>query len=165
MKTRNYLFSQELRKIKLESLYEGKFDSFNDLAYDIDSIINTEAPITLNLLKERLRYVFSVAKISQKALNIINDIIERGGYKKTYELNDVVFWPSEGVFKVEFVRINSLRQVYDVPKEELSLVLQNFMSPDLSKTYHDTLNFFGFEVLTKKALEHFEFVIKYMKSR
>ena len=83
---------------------------------------------------------------------------------ETDNLFDKVIWPDRGIYKIDYVRMGYERQIYDIPREEIQNVLieyynEGYRAEDL---YHKVLNFFGYSVLTKKALEYLEFVLKKM---
>ena len=80
MKTREYTFAK-LIKMDLNSMYDGNESTLKALDDNLLSIVNTEAPITLNLVKARLREAFNIGKISQKALEIILDHIKKLGFR------------------------------------------------------------------------------------
>ena len=76
MNTKKYNFAV-LKKMDLNSLYDGSQATLKALDDNLVSIINTEAPITMNLVKARLREAFNIGKISQKALDIIEEHIKK----------------------------------------------------------------------------------------
>ena len=145
------------KPITLDGIYKGDLQTLSKLDFNINEIVNTEAPITLNTLKARLREAFNVKKISQKALDIIYDRIVSLGIICTDNLYDMVYWPKSGVFKVEALRINSDRQIYDVPNQELKLLVDelNLVGEEL---YRKILEYFGYEVLTEKARVYLEYI-------
>ncbi len=162
---RNYLRCDECKKIKLDQIYLNNPQAIKDLDYNLEAIISTEAPICLDLLKERLRDAFNIGKISQKALDIIIFRLKKLGIVITHDLFDDVLWPSEGTYDVKYVRINSERTIYQVPEVEMKLVYDyyaNICQTD-DELYHSILNFFGFQTLTKKATEYFLHVKEYKK--
>ena len=157
MKTINYIYAKNLKHITLDNLYND-FDSVkNILDEDIKNIIETEAPLTLNTLKARLRDVFDVKKISGKALDIIMDRINKLGFKYYEELYDIVIWPKTGKFKVDYLRINSDRLIYDIPYDEFKNLANNY---DLKgeELYRKILAYFNLEVLTQKAHDYLAFI-------
>ncbi|MCR4898162.1 MAG: hypothetical protein K5892_02940, partial [Acholeplasmatales bacterium] len=70
-----------LKKMDLKSLYDGSSLMYELLDKNLINIINTEAPITFNMVKKRLRDAFEIGKISENLLNIINDRINKLGFK------------------------------------------------------------------------------------
>ena len=82
-----YIRCNNLIKISLDDLYDGVNNSYNKLKENIKNIIIAEAPLTLNTLKSRLREAFNVAKISQKALEFINEILDSLHVIKTNNCN------------------------------------------------------------------------------
>lgn len=143
--------------ITLEGIYKGVDEVLNNLEINIKNIIDIEAPITLNTLKARLREAFGVKKISQKALDIIFPIINKLGIYKTDNLYDEVYWPATGEFEIKQLRINCNRQIYDIPHQELKLLV-NHLGTSGEELYRGILAFFGYEVLTEKARVYLEYI-------
>ncbi len=162
LNTRNYLFCDELKHMSLDALYSGDLNVLEDLKYNLEAIITTEAPITLNTLKQRLREAFEIKKISQKALDIINAQINLMGFPITDNLYDIVLWPLEGQFVPSVLRINSNRQIYDIPHQELILLAKN-LNLKGEELYRAILEYFGYEVLTEKARVYLEYVEGFLK--
>jgi hypothetical protein len=160
MKTINYNQAVNLKHLTLDDLYNNFSSIEGYLSENIKNVIETEAPVTLNTLKARMREVFDVAKISGKALEFIMNEIAKSGYVLKDEIYDTVIWPSSGVFKVDYLRINSNRLIYDIPPVELKNLV-NELNLSGEELYRAILKYFGLEVLTKKAREYLEYVEKY----
>ncbi len=160
MKTINYNQAVNLKHLTLDDLYNNFSSIEGYLSENIKNVIETEAPVTLNTLKARMREVFDVAKISGKALEFIMNEIRKSGYVLKDEIYDTVIWPSSGVFKVDYLRINSNRLIYDIPPVELKNLV-NELNLSGEELYRAILKYFGLEVLTKKAREYLEYVEKY----
>ena len=146
--TKRYEYAS-LKKLDLNSLYEGNVMTMNNLEYDILEVVRVEAPVTLNTLKARLRDAFGIGKISQKALDIITDIIKDNKLVITDNLYDKVLWPASGEFKVDYLRDGD-RQIYDIPHQEMKNLIYDL---DISgeELYRAILAHFGGQVLSKKA--------------
>lgn len=162
MREINYKKYTNFKIIDLNSLYDGSDVAIKNLDYNLVEIIKIEAPITLNILKERLREIFDVKKISQKALDIIEERISILGFVKTDNLYDYVLWPKSGEFKVDFVRSYSGRAIYDVPHQEMKNLV-NAINLSGEPLYRKILEYFGFEVLTEKARCYLEYIEKKAK--
>ena len=147
----------KLYYMDLNSLYENNESAFELLDKNLLNIVNTEAPITMNTLKARLREAFNIGKISQKALDIIESRINALGFNKTNNFYDTVLWPSGGVFDVTYLREGVAREIYDIPYQEMyNLVKElNYRGEEL---YREILKYFGGQVLTHKALEYLIFI-------
>lgn len=160
VKELNYLKCNEIKHITLEGLYSNDKTTLDGLDYNLEAIIETEAPLTYNTLKERLREAFGVAKISSKALDIILSHLSKFQFEETDNLYDKTIWSSDGVHEMSYVRINSNRQIYDIPHEEMKPICKYFMNNGLNgePLYREILKYFGYEVLTKKALDYLSFV-------
>ncbi len=159
MNQEKYVLTTNLIKLSLDDLYEGNITTYNNLKENIKRVIDTEAPVTLNTLKARLREAFGVAKISQKALDIIEEILNSLNIKRTDNLYDVTLWPSSGIFDLDYFRTSSQRLIYDIPYQEMLILFREY---DLSgeELYRAILAYFGLQVLTKKAEEYLSFIEK-----
>lgn len=157
-----YLKCEDYIPLNLDMMYEGNATVLKNLDYDLENIINTEAPVTYNILKERLRECFGIKKISGKALEIILNHLSKLGYEETDNLFDKTIWPDRGVYELDYVRMGYQRQIYDVPREEISNVCLLYISQGYKgdELYHMILRYFGYEVLTEKAREYLDFVTK-----
>lgn len=146
----------------LNSLYNGSEYAYDLLDKNLLSIVNTEAPVTMNTLKARLREAFNVGKISGKALEIIESRINALGFNKTDNFYDTVLWPSGGIFDVDYLREGVAREIYDIPYQEMyNLVKEiDFYGEEL---YRKILEYFGLQVLTHKAEEYLKFIEKKCK--
>ena len=162
LKTINYNKINNYLPITLDGIYKNNAEILNNLQTNIKNIVDTEAPITLNTLKARLREAFGVKKISQKALDIILPIIDKLSLHITDNLYDIVYWPNTGEFNVEELRINSNRQIYDIPHQEMKLLV-NALGCSGEELYRKILEFFGYEVLTEKARVYLEYIEKITK--
>lgn len=162
MKTKEYNQFLGLKHLTLNDLYESNTSTLAALKSNIINVIESEAPLTLNTLKARMRECFDVAKISQKALDIILDIMRDYGAYTEYEIYDMVIWPKSGKFNVDYLRINSNRLIYDIPSAEFkNLVYElNLKGEEL---YRAILKYFGLEVLTKKANDYLAYIEKVSK--
>lgn len=157
MKVKNYIKYVNFKPVTLEGMYAGNEFILNNLKENIKNIIELEAPITLNTLKQRLREALNVKKISQKALDIILEDINKLNIVVTNNLYDEVYWTKSGVFMIDELRINSNRQIYDIPYQELKVLVYD-LNLRKEELYRAILNYFGYEVLTEKARKYLEFV-------
>lgn len=162
MKTVNYEKAVSLKHITLDDLYNNYSSISLALENNIKNIIDTEAPLTLNTLKARMREVFDVAKISGKALEYILDVLNDKKYVMEDEIYDTIIWPTSGKFNVDYLRINSNRLIYDIPSAEFKNLVAEY---DLEgeELYRAILSYFNLEVLTKKARDYLEYIEKKCK--
>ncbi len=162
IQTKDYIKTKNMHELFLDNLYDGSNSELVNLDYNLNLIINTEAPITLNILKERLREAFNIKKISGKAFEIINKEIDKLGFIVEEDLLDKVYYPASGKFCVDYVRINYKRQIFDVPYDEIKNVVKEYRkdSADKETIYRKTLAYFGYEVLTKKAEKYLSYVLE-----
>ena len=62
LKEIKYIKFNNYKPITLDGIYKGDSVTLSNLDFNINEIVNTEAPITLNTLKARLREAFNVKK-------------------------------------------------------------------------------------------------------
>lgn len=157
LETVEYCKIENYLPISLEGIYKGDSQTLNNFEINIKNIIDVEAPLTLNTLKARLREAFGVKKISQKALDIIFPIIKKLEIFETDNLYDTVYWPMTKEFEIKALRVNSNRQIYDIPHQELKLLVKD-LNTSGEELYRGILAYFGYEVLTEKARVYLEFI-------
>ena len=63
MEQRNYLTCDELKMSSLEALYKGSAEALKTLEYNINCLVQTEAPIALSLFNKKIRETLGVKKI------------------------------------------------------------------------------------------------------
>lgn len=154
----SYKRFNNLIKMTLDDLYQGNSCTLEALKENIYNVVDMEAPLTLNTLKARLREAFGVAKISQKALDIIMEDIKELGLKTTENLYDIVLWPKTGIFDINELREGD-RLIYDIPYQEM-VILASSLNLRGEELYRAILAHFGLQVLTKKAEDYLKFIEK-----
>ena len=154
----SYKRFNNLIKMTLDDLYQGNSNTLEALKENIYNVVDMEAPLTLNTLKARLREAFGVAKISQKALDIIMEDIKELGLKTTDNLYDIVLWPKSGIFDINELREGD-RLIYDIPYQEM-VILASSLNLRGEELYRAILAHFGLQVLTKKAEDYLKFIEK-----
>ena len=159
MITKDYIKATNLIHITLDQIYNDLGSVITSIDKNLINIVNTEAPLTLNTLKARFRTIFDVAKISGKALDIIMERVNALGIIYEEELYDFVIWPSSGKFNVNYLRINSDRLIYDIPKDEFKNLVLSFDSEG-EELKREVLGYFGLIRLTEKANEYIDYVKK-----
>ena len=162
LRTVKYIKYKDYMPITLDGLYKGEEVVLSHLKANIESIIEVEAPITLNTLKARLREAFGVKKISQKALDIILITLGSIDINITDNLYDIVYWPKGMNYEMPYLRIDSNRQIYDIPHQELKPLVKE-LNLSGEELYRSILTYFGYEVLTEKARVYLEYVEKMTK--
>ena len=160
MKQVEYVKCENFNFLTLNGLYNGDYDSLKNLDLNILRIIEMESPISLNMLKARLREAMDIKKISQKALDIINDRLDYYGIIRSNNLYEDILWSKEGVFEVDYLRVGGDVQIYDIAYQELTNLTKELISKGLSgeELYREVLSFFKLEVLTEKAFNYLKFI-------
>ena len=111
-----------------------------------------------------MREIFDVAKISGKALEFILDELHNGKYVMEDEIYDTIIWPNTGKFRVDYLRINSDRLIYDIPSAEFKNLVNEY-DLDGEELYRAILKYFNLEVLTQKARDFLEYIEKVSRGR
>lgn len=160
MKKVEYVRYNDLKYVNLNGLYNQDYTSLKNLDDNILKIIEVESPISLNILKARLREAMDIKKISQKALDIINERLDYYGIVRTSNLYEEILWPKSGVFDIDYLRVNHDFQIYDVSYQELKVLCKDLMKNGLNgeELYRAILAFYNYEVLTEKALVYLKFI-------
>ena len=128
MKKVEYVRCNDLKFINLNGLYNEDYTSLKNLDYTILKVIEVEAPISMSMLKARLREAMEIKKISQKALDIINERLDYYCIKRTSNLYEEILWPKSGEFKIDYLRVNEDRQIYDIAYQELINLSKDFIN-------------------------------------
>lgn len=162
LKTVKYIKYNDYLPITLDGIYNNDVTTLSNLKANIKSIIEVEAPITLNTLKARLREAFGVKKISQKALDIILISMNDLNINITDNLYDIVYWPKGMKYEMDYLRIESNRQIYDIAHQELKPLVKE-LNLSGEELYRSILAYFGYEVLTEKARVYLEYIEKMTK--
>ncbi len=160
MKIIKYVKCQDLKYINLNGLYNQDYNSLKNLDETILNVIEVESPLSLNTLKARLREAMNIKKISQKALDIINERLDYYGIIRTSNLYEEILWPKSGFFNVDYLRVDSELQIYDIAYQEMinlskDLIAKGFKGEAL---YREILAFYHYEVLTEKAFNFLKFI-------
>lgn len=160
MKKIEYVKCSNFNYVNLNGLYNGDYDSLKNLDLNILRVIEMESPVSLNTLKARLREAMNIKKISQKALDIINERLNYYGIIRTDNLYEEILWPKEGVFEVDYIRVGGDLQIYDIAYQELVVLSREYIKKGLKseELYRAILNFFNYEVLTEKAAKFLKFI-------
>ena len=160
MKKVKYVRYSNLKYVNLDGLYNQDYTSLKNLDDNILKVIEVESPISLNILKARLREAMDIKKISQKALDIINERLDFYGIVRTSNMYEEILWPKSGVFNIDYIRIDNDLQIYDIAYQELRVLVKDLMNHGLKgeELYRAVLAFYGYEVLTEKALTFLQFI-------
>ena len=160
MKKVEYVRCNDQKFINLDGLYKKDYTSLKNLDYTILKVIEVESPVSLNTLKARLREAMEIKKISQKALDIINERLDYYGIVRTSNLYEEMLWPSSGEFYIDYIRVNSELQIYDVAHQELKVLVEDLHRLGVrgEELYRAILAFYNFEVLTEKAATFLKYV-------
>lgn len=130
-----------------------------DLPGVISRILADESPISMTLLKKRIRDIYSLKRIDSKMLYRIQaQLKDISAYGESFD-NETYWWPSsqdpEGY---KTYRVGGDREIGDISKEEIVNAkddiesIQGQLSDD--DLCHKILELFGFSVLSERSKSH-----------
>ena len=130
----------------------------------IHSVVNVESPVTFNTIKERVRENSNIQSMSSKAKSRLQYIVNTLGLKVTIDENQRVYWANGSDTNIQTFRINSERDLDDIPKEEIFSAMNQVINiqeelvvEDLYKLTLEALGY-GQGVLSKKNYNRLEYV-------
>lgn len=94
----------------------------------IVEVVNKEAPISFETLKDRVKENSNIKSMSDKAKERLIKILESLNLPTTKDQYQNVYWSRRGDKQVEIFRINSNRDIYDIPKEEIICAMKQIIS-------------------------------------
>jgi superfamily I DNA and/or RNA helicase len=124
-------------------------------------IIQTEQPISYNLIKERMKKVFSITQIKSRADSVLKRHLDRIPVKATRDYNNVVFyWPDTNQDNHVDAFRSSDRDLYDISREEILVLMnkiikaqKNISRADLIKQTAETMKIKTLTERAKKKLD------------
>lgn len=142
-----------------ELAYPHLDNIIRDLPGVISRILADESPISITLLKKRIRDIFSLKRIDSKMLYRIRHQLDAiSAFKDPFDGEDY-YWPSsqdpEGY---QSYRVGGDREIGDISKEEIVNAkddiesIQGQLSDD--DLCHKILELFGFGVLSERSKSH-----------
>lgn len=135
----------------------------------IVEVVNKEAPISFETLKDRVKENSNIKSMSDKAKERLIQTLESLNLPTTNDQYQNVYWSRIGDKQVESFRINSNRDIYDIPKEEIICAMKQIISiqgalkpEDL---YKETLKAlcYGQSVLNKRNIERLDYIYNLIK--
>ncbi len=135
----------------------------------IVEVVNKEAPISFETLKDRVKENSNIKSMSDKAKECLVKTLESLNLPTTKDQYQNVYWSRTGDKQVESFRINSNRDIYDIPKEEIICAMKQIISiqGSLKKEdlYKETLKAlcYGQSVLNKRNIERLDYIYNLIK--
>lgn len=135
----------------------------------IVEVVNKEAPISFETLKDRVKENSNIKSMSDKAKERLVQTLESLNLPTTKDQYQNVYWNRKVVKQVESFRINSNRDIYDIPKEEIICAMKQIISIQGSlkpeDLYKETLKAlcYGQSVLNKRNIERLDYIYNLIK--
>lgn len=165
---------------KYDTLKYNKFKYNSQITYDnedgysyhikkfLESLINTESPISFETIKTRVREYSNIQSMSSKAKMKLEAELRAFG-NVTKDQTQLVYW-ADNKREVSHFRPNTDRDLYDIPKEEIVCVMKQILKVQLEMSEEDlfrctleTLEY-GQAVLNKKNLDRLTYVYTWAKA-
>ena len=149
----------------------------NDYGYDgrlkglLNEIIKTESPVAFETIKARVREYSNIQSMSSKARARLEIALKSMGFAMTADQQQMVYWHPTSAKDMDKFRVNSDRDIYDIPKEEILCAMKQILAVQGQISNEDlfrcTLEAFGYgqAVLSKKNQDRLEYVYNWAKSK
>ena len=135
----------------------------------IKNIIDVEYPISKSILIKKIYYLFQIKRKNRENSELTNYFIAKLNNPNNYSYYvDNIFYFKDGMddFKIDFYRKADDRNIEDIPKEEIEVLIIELLKRDISiekeSLKKEIVKKFGFKSKTKKIDDCLEFVINYM---
>lgn len=138
------------------------------LLYDI---ISFESPVSFETIKIRIREHSNIQSMSAKAQVRLEHALLTFRNNATQDQNQIVYWANNMSKEILRFRINSDRDLYNIPKEEILCAMNQILKVqgDIEKEdlFRITLDAFkyGQSVLNKKNQDRLDYVYNWAKSQ
>lgn len=135
----------------------------------IKNIIEVEAPISINTIKERVRDLFSIKRKNKENELVLNYFISKIDNPYSYSYNNIkFFFKNNSDFTLDFYRKNNGRDILDISKEEVGflimVILKEEISIDKKSLIKETAIRLNFKNKTNKIENAINDVINYLES-
>lgn len=164
------------KKDKYTKVNTNVYTSYdNDYGYDshleelLQEIIETESPISFELIKTRVREHSNILSMSSKAKNRLEETLNFLSFNITHDQTQLFYWSKDSSVEMEKYRVNGDRDLYDISKEEIICIMKQILEVqgqisqnDLFKCVLEAFEY-GQAVLSKKNQERLEYVYNWAK--
>ena len=131
-----------------------------------NGIISIANMAIIGIRRKRLTKYYQVIRSEEFKIDmpyhqdIINERLDYYGIVRTSNLYEEMLWPSSGEFYIDYIRVNSELQIYDVAHQELKVLVEDLHRLGVrgEELYRAILAFYNFEVLTEKAATFLKYV-------
>lgn len=167
-----FCYKTEIYKKTITNTYTS-YD--NDYGYDfkleelIKEIIIQESPVSFETIKTRVREHSNIQSMSSKAKSRLESTLNLLSFNITHDQTQLFYWNKDANVEMERFRINSDRDLYDIPKEEIICAMKQILEVQgkikENDLYRCVLEAFGYgqAVLSKKNQDRLEYVYSWAK--
>ena len=169
------ILTKEKKEIKLEpddymeaTLFGSKYTpetGFINLESNLKLLVNVEGPISLNMIKAKIRKIYKLNALSPRMSSEIENVLSQFYY--TFDEYDKFYWGAQNDYMSNF-RLAGGRDISDVAKEELIACMRLIFRMQGGMVEQDdlfraVLDAFGFEskTLNKRCRERLEYAYGY----
>ncbi len=135
----------------------------------IKNVIDVEYPISKSTLIKKIYYLFQIKRKNRENSELINFFISKLNNPNNYSYYvDNIFYFKDGMddFKISFYRKADNRNIEDIAKEEIEVLILELLKRDISiekdSLKKEVVKKLGFKSKTKKIDDCLDFVINYM---
>lgn len=135
----------------------------------IKNIIDVEYPISKTLLIKKIYNLFQIKRKNRENTELINYFISKLNNPNNYSYYvENIFYFKDGLddFKIDFYRKADNRNIEDIAKEEIEVLILELLRRDISieknSLKKEAVKKLGFKSKTKKIDDYLDFVIDYM---
>lgn len=155
-------YQKESSSIAITYDNDSGFD--NNINKLLLEIVLVESPIAFETIKDRIREHSNIQSMSLKAKNRLQSELKKCHFNITYDQTQNVYWSTESKQEINEFRVNSGRDINDIPKEEILCAMKQILDVQGKISKEDlfkcTLEAFGYgqAILNKKNQERLEYV-------
>ncbi|EKU89143.1 DUF3320 domain-containing protein [Bacteroides oleiciplenus] len=133
---KEYVFA-DLPEISYSTDIDKVMTSSYQVKRQLEQIVRIEQPITNTLLYKRILRIWKLTRVTTRLQGFIDDLL-KDVYKDPLSGNSIIYWESEEKAKnADFYRINSKRDILDIPVLEVMSAARYAIEQQISMPIED----------------------------
>lgn len=133
---KEYVFA-DLPEISYSTDIDKVMASSYQVKRQLEQIVRIEQPITNTLLYKRILRIWKLTRVTTRLQGFIDDLL-KNAYKDPLSGNSTIYWESEEKAKdADFYRINSKRDILDIPVLEVMSAARYAIEQQISMPIED----------------------------
>lgn len=131
------MFFADLPEISYSTDIDKVMTSSYQVKRQLEQIVRIEQPITNTLLYKRILRIWKLTRVTTRLQGFIDDLL-KDVYKDPLSGNSIIYWESEEKAKnADFYRINSKRDILDIPVLEVMSAARYAIEQQISMPIED----------------------------